>query len=112
MVSAVTLLSACTAEYSLLTVLSVHRAHVLWYNSNFSLCAGDSDSDEEGGEVLGIGGGGDEVIYENFGPDEGNRWMSARELQQYVNSKEKKGLSAEYYKIKNEPLSGPFEAFK
>ena len=73
----------------------------------------DSSSDDEGGEVLGIGGnGGDEVIYENFGPDEGHRWMSAHELHQYVASKGKKGLSAEYYKIKNEPLTGSYEAFK
>lgn len=73
--------------------------------------ATDSSSDDEGGEVLGIGSI-DEVIYENFGPDEGHRWMSAHELQQYVANKGKKGLSAEYYKIKNEQLTGSYEAFK
>ena len=38
----------------------------------------------------------DESIYENFGPDEGNRWMSVDELDQYISKKEKTGLSAEY----------------
>lgn len=70
------------------------------------VCAGDSDSDDEGGEVLGNIGGDNDGIYENFGPDEGSRWMSAQELQQYLTKKGKKGISAEYFKIKNEPLTG------
>lgn len=40
------------------------------------------------------------------------RYMSVLELEQYITSKSKKGLSAEYYKIKNTPLSGPSEVFR
>ena len=51
-----------------------------------------------------------EVIYENFGPDEGCRLMSVHELEEHIKSKGKKGLSAEYYRIRNEPLTGLYEA--
>ena len=34
------------------------------------------------------------------------------ELEQYIEKKGRKGLSAEYYRIKNNPLSGPSEVFK
>ena len=54
----------------------------------------------------------DEIIYENFGPDEGNRWMTIDELEQYVSTKGKTGLSAEYFKIKNDPLSGSADVFR
>lgn len=57
-------------------------------------------------------GGDDEAIYENFGPDEGNRWMTVDELEQYVTRKGKQGLSAEYYKIKNDPLFGSADTFR
>ena len=52
----------------------------------------------------------DEVIYENFGPDAGNRHMSIDELEKHILKQEKKGLSAEYLKIKNEPLCGSYKA--
>ena len=51
-----------------------------------------------------------EVIYENFGPDAGNKQMSVDELEKHIRSKESKGLSAEYLKIKNEPLCGRYTA--
>lgn len=52
----------------------------------------------------------DEVIYENFGPDAGNKHMTVDELERHIKKKEKKGLSAEYLKIKNEPLCGEYKA--
>ena len=54
----------------------------------------------------------DESIYENYGPDKGNRWMSVDELQKYVKERGKTDLSAEYYKIKNQPLTGTANAFR
>ena len=54
----------------------------------------------------------DENIYENFGPDEGHKWMGVVELEQYIGRKGKTGLSSEYYKIKNDPLSGSARAFR
>ena len=54
----------------------------------------------------------DDVIYENFGPDEGNKWMNTNELSQYIEQKGRDGLSQEYYKIKNEPLCGTSDIFK
>ena len=52
----------------------------------------------------------EEVIYENFGPDDGNRLMTVEEMERHINKKDKKGLSAEYLRIKNEPLSGNYKA--
>lgn len=52
----------------------------------------------------------EEVIYENFGPDDGNRPMTVEQLEKHINKKDKKGLSAEYLRIKNEPLSGNYKA--
>jgi hypothetical protein len=52
----------------------------------------------------------EEVIYENFGPDDGNRPMTVAEMERHINKKDKKGLSAEYLRIKNEPLSGSYKA--
>lgn len=52
----------------------------------------------------------DEVIYENFGPDAGNKQMSIDELEKHILKQDKKGLSAEYLKIKNEPLCGSYKA--
>ena len=54
----------------------------------------------------------EEAIYENFGPDEGNRLMNPEELERHISSKGKKGLSAEYLKIRNEPLMGFYRACK
>ena len=51
-----------------------------------------------------------EVIYENFGPDAGNKHMSISELEKHILKHDKKGLSAEYLKIKNEPLCGSYKA--
>ena len=48
-----------------------------------------------------------EVIYENFGSDAGNQMMTPVEMERHLAKKEKKGMSAEYLKIKNEPLAHP-----
>ena len=68
----------------------------------------DESSDDE--TLFGQDGppGLQEVIYENFGPDAGNKLMTVDELDRHVSSKGKDGLSAEYLKIKNEPLCGPY----
>ena len=52
----------------------------------------------------------EEVIYENFGPDDGNKPMTVDEMERHINKKDKKGLSAEYLRIKNEPLCGNYKA--
>ena len=52
----------------------------------------------------------EEVIYENFGPDDGNKYMSVEQMETHISKKEKKGLSAEYLRIKNEPLCGSYKA--
>ena len=54
----------------------------------------------------------DEIIYENYGPDKGNRWMTTSELEQYITEKGNKGLSEEYLKIKNEPVTGSADYFR
>jgi hypothetical protein len=51
-----------------------------------------------------------EMIYENFGPDKGNVLMSIEELAAHVESLGKKGLSTEYYKVRNEPVTGQHKA--
>ena len=53
-----------------------------------------------------------EVIYENFGLDKGNQMMTAEELEKHLSQQEKKGISAEYLRIKNEPLAHPYIACK
>ena len=53
-----------------------------------------------------------ETIYENYGPDKGNRWMNVDELQKYIKERGKSDLSSEYYKIKNQPLTGSAQAFR
>lgn len=70
----------------------------------------DESSDDE--TLFGQDGppGLQEAIYENFGPDVGNRLMSVDELDKHVSSKGKDGLSVEYLKIKNEPLCGPYSS--
>ena len=67
---------------------------------------------EDEGELLNQETQFDEIVYENFGPDDGNKWMSSHELEQYITKKRKTGLSSEYYKIKNEPLCGSADAFR
>lgn len=47
-----------------------------------------------------------ETIYENFGPDKGNRLMTIEELAAHVDKLGKKGLSTEYYRVRNEPITG------
>ena len=42
----------------------------------------------------------EEVIYENFGPDDGNKYMTVEEMERHIRKKDKKGLSAEYLRIK------------
>ncbi len=71
---------------------------------------GDESSDEEMclADVEEFSGPPEEVIYENFGPDEGNRAMTPDELAKHVSSRGKQGLSAEYLKIKNEPLGSSY----
>lgn len=51
-----------------------------------------------------------EMIYENFGPDKGDRLMTVEELAAHVEKLGKKGLSTEYYKVRNEPISGLHKA--
>ncbi|XP_019853323.1 PREDICTED: uncharacterized protein LOC100636373 isoform X2 [Amphimedon queenslandica] len=69
--------------------------------------------DEDEGEILSAESTRkDEIIYENFGPDKGNRFMSASELEAYVNEKGIRGLSEEYFKIKNEPVTGKADYFR
>lgn len=53
-----------------------------------------------------------EVIYENFGVDSGNQSMTADEIERHLAAKEKNGISAEYLRIKNEPLAHPYIACK
>ena len=69
-----------------------------------------SDEEDEGDDILTCIN--DHGIYENYGPNNGNKWMSILDLQQYVKDKDKDGLSSEYYSIKNEPLSDSFDSFK
>ena len=73
-----------------------------------------SDSDEEGDLLFAneAPGPAEEVIYENFGPDEGNRFMTLEELERHISSKGKKGLQIEYLKVKNEPLRTCYTACK
>lgn len=51
-----------------------------------------------------------EMIYENFGPDKGNRAMTVEELVEHVETLGKKGLSTEYYRVRNEPITGLHKA--
>ena len=51
-----------------------------------------------------------EMIYENFGPDKGNRAMTIEELADHVEKLGKKGLSTEYYRVRNEPITGLHKA--
>lgn len=51
-----------------------------------------------------------ETIYENFGPDRGNRLMTIEELAAHVEKLGKKGLSTEYYRVRNEPITGAHKA--
>ena len=53
-----------------------------------------------------------EVIYENFGFDKGNQSMGVEELEKYLSQQEKKGISAEYLRIKNEPMAHSHTACK
>ena len=53
-----------------------------------------------------------EVIYENFGFEKGDLPMTADELESYLSQLEKKGISAEYLRIRNEPLAHPHTACK
>jgi tyrosine-protein phosphatase non-receptor type 9 len=75
---------------------------------NIFLPVGDTVLEDEG-DLLDTA---DEIIYENFGPNKGNRWMSANELQQYISGKDTGGLSSEYFALKNEPLFDTSNMFK
>ena len=72
----------------------------------------DDGSDDEDTLFGGKPPGMEEVIYENFGPDPGNRQMTIDELAKHVECKGKKGLSTEYYKIRNEPLRASYMTCK
>lgn len=50
------------------------------------------------------------VIYENVGLDKSNHNMSAEEIERHLRQQEKRGISAEYLRIKNEPLLHPCTA--
>ena len=52
----------------------------------------------------------DEIIYENYGPDKGNRQMSLKDLEAHVEKLGKNGLATEYCRIRNEPISGSHKA--
>lgn len=54
--------------------------------------------------------GNKETIYENFGPDKGHRQMTVEELEAHVETVGRKGLATEYFKIRNEPISGAHKA--
>ena len=51
-----------------------------------------------------------EAIYENFGVDSGNQQMGPDDIEGHLTAKEKRGISAEYLRIKNEPLVHPHTA--
>ena len=51
-----------------------------------------------------------ENIYENFGPDKGNRQMNLKDMAAHVEKLGKNGLATEYCRIRNEPISGPHTA--
>ena len=51
-----------------------------------------------------------ETIYENFGPDKGNRLMTIEELAAHVENLGKNGLSTEYYRVRNDPITGAHTA--
>lgn len=53
-----------------------------------------------------------ETIYENFGPDKGNKLMSIEELAAHVEKLGKAGLATEYLRIRNEPITGAYKACK
>ena len=53
-----------------------------------------------------------EVIYENYGFDKGNQTMGVEELEHHLSHQESSGISAEYLRIKNEPLAHPYTACK
>ena len=80
---------------------------------NIDIVSG-SDSDEEEDLLFANEAPGptEEVIYENFGPDEGNRFMTLEEMERHISSKGKKGLQIEYLKVKNEPLRTCYTACK
>ena len=74
----------------------------------------EDSSDEEVllADVEEFAGPPEEVIYENFGPDEGDRSMIPEELEKHITKIGKHGLAAEYLKIKNEPLVGLYRTCK
>lgn len=51
-----------------------------------------------------------ELIYENFGPDQGNRFMTTEQLAAHAEKLGKKGLSTEYLRVRNEPITRPHKA--
>ena len=72
----------------------------------------DSEVEEDDEVLFGKEGppGMEESIYENFGPDKGNRLMTAEELASHVEKLGKKGIYTEYFKVRNEPITGPHKA--
>ena len=73
----------------------------------------EAESVEEDDEVLfGPEGppGMQDIIYENFGPDKGNCLMSVEEMRRHVDKLGKKGISTEYYRVRNEPIKGAHKA--
>ena len=102
---------AAAGEYANVEIMSEPAAGYV----NIGILSSSDEEEEEEEELLFTNeapGFAEEAIYENFGPDEGNRFMNLEELEKHVSSKGKKGLQIEYLKVKNEPLRTCYSACK
>ena len=88
-------------QYENITILT--EAGPVPYHLDSSEDSDDSSGDESPADPQ-------EVIYENYGVDSGNQQMGIEEIERYLAAKEKRGISAEYLRIKNEPLAHPYTA--
>ena len=91
-------------QYENITILTA--AGPVPYHTDFS--SSDDSEDFSGDESPAPR----EVIYENFGVDGGNQQMTVEEMERHLASREKRGVSAEYLRIKNEQLAHPYTACK
>ena len=69
---------------------------------------GDDSSEEE--SVWSGDENAADVVYENCGPDENDRPMTADELECHILAKGREGLGTEYLKLRNDRLSGSYRA--
>jgi hypothetical protein len=76
----------------------------------YHLDSSEDSDDFSGDEIQALALAPQEVIYENFGVDSGNQQMGADDIERHLAAKEKRGISAEYLRIKNEPLAHPHAA--